>query len=255
MEGKCPVDDATMRCCNWAQTKTGSETKFGSGSSFGSTSRLFLPPILVQSIGTLSIAGLILSIVGGSLVDTKNYDPYAVNAESKAGIVIFMVVFVCVVLMLGILTAQISRVEAGERRLLLAVALSRPFIFVRLIYAVLSAFRASYDFNTSFGNVIIYLCMAVLEEIAVVIICTAVGLTLRVHKTANTDVSPGEEFQEGVSGQKSGNPQCEQVDSSPRQGISTRRQPRRFHGPISWLIGTCIDFCKSKMEQRNARKI
>jgi hypothetical protein len=118
-------------------------------------------------------------------------DPFDLNPETKAAIVIFCSVFVTVVIFLCIISLQISHIRSGEKRLLLAVAISSPFLSIRLVYSLLCDFSRNNNFNPYFGNTTIYLCMAVLEELAVATTCTCIvtGLTLQViPKGAETEV-------------------------------------------------------------------
>lgn len=88
--------------------------------------------------------------------------------------------------------------EAGEHRLLVAVGLSAVFIFVRLLYAILIWFAANSTFNFASGNDTVMLFMSVLEEFAVVIICIAIGLTLRVRKPVEDEVQVGPDWPRDV---------------------------------------------------------
>jgi hypothetical protein len=109
--------------------------------------------------------GLILAIVGGSLQEGRTSTTLtAVRPEIKA----------------SILSMRASTVSAGERRLLVAVALSIPFIAVRLIYSLIADFAGLQSFSLAFGDTTIYLCMNVIMEIIVTIIVIVFGLTLQV---------------------------------------------------------------------------
>ncbi len=89
-----------------------------------------------------------------------------------------------------ILSLAISHAEPGEKRVLLAVAVSLPLLLVRLIYASTYDYRNSPNFSSLNGSVTILLCMALLEEIATVLIYEGVGLTLRTVQKQN--VATGE---------------------------------------------------------------
>ncbi|KAJ5934392.1 hypothetical protein N7466_003939 [Penicillium verhagenii] len=90
------------------------------------------------------------------------------SAKIKIGTILFVV------------ACKRSAVGRGERRALFAVGLSLPFLAVRLLYSVLMWFLSSSTFNFMDGNPTVELVMSVLEEFAVVIICTWVALTLEV---------------------------------------------------------------------------
>ena len=92
-----------------------------------------------------------------------------------------------------ILSLSISHAEPGEKRVLLAVAASSPFLLVRLIYASIYDYGLDYDFSALDGSVTVLLCMALLEEIAIVVMYEGVGVTLR--KVPEQDVARGEEIE------------------------------------------------------------
>jgi hypothetical protein len=125
--------------------------------------------------------GLILAIVGGSLQEGRTSTTLtAVRPEIKASILIFVAVYLSTVACFSILSMRASTVSAGERRLLVAVALSIPFIAVRLIYSLIADFAGLQSFSLAFGDTTIYLCMNVIMEIIVTIIVIVFGLTLQV---------------------------------------------------------------------------
>ena len=133
--------------------------------------------------------------------------------------------FVGVYLILGLLASRISQVNLGEKRLLLAVAISCPFLAVRLVYALISVFANSMSFNPTFGNITIFLCMDVLEEIVVVAVCVVIGLTLRiVPKAIASDAEANTDLQ-----------QNENLD--PRQSDPSTMRSSRRSGPITMLFG------------------
>ncbi|EFE29277.1 uncharacterized protein ARB_03848 [Trichophyton benhamiae CBS 112371] len=137
-----------------------------------------IPPIVFRVVGLLVLLGLILSIVGiNSQEDgAMSYKP---NAKSKAAICVTLGVWVITVGLAFIINGNKHNLPAGEKRLLLAVAISLPFILIRLLYSLISAFSHSRRFSAVSGNVTIYLVMAVLEEMVVVITCLGVGITLQ----------------------------------------------------------------------------
>lgn len=122
---------------------------------------------------------MILGIVGGSITKYTS-ENFEITPETKASIVIFVLVFLVLVACFLFFAFNIARIQSGERRILIAVGISIPFIAVRLIYSLIFDFTNNLTFSSSFGNVTIYLCMSVIEEFVVVVVCIAVGFTLRV---------------------------------------------------------------------------
>lgn len=86
------------------------------------------------------------------------------------------------VLLLLVLVTHRGSFKREEHRILLAVAISSPFLFVRLLYAFFVLFLHDDAFSMIGGNVTVRLVMSVLEEFAVVIVCLAVGWTLGVRE-------------------------------------------------------------------------
>lgn len=135
----------------------------------------------IQLAELLNTVGIILSIVGGveSGTDYKKNGRYLPQTLTKVGVGLFIASFVAILAFTVILSLSISHAEPGEKRVLLAVAGSLPLLLVRLIYASIYVFRESSDFSSISGSVTILLCMALLEEIAIVLVYEGVGITLK----------------------------------------------------------------------------
>jgi magnesium-transporting ATPase (P-type) len=148
------------------------------GSNDNSEKRI--PASVFKYVSLLSLIGLVLGIVGGSLQDRTTTGLVSVRPEIKAAIIIFVVIYLVTVTLLCFLSRRVSKVAKGEKRILVAVALCLPFIAVRLIYALIADFANNIDFSLAYGNTTIYLCMAVITEIIVTVIILSFGLTLHV---------------------------------------------------------------------------
>jgi hypothetical protein len=155
-------------------------------SSINKSHSTFIQHYYMKLIQTVVVVGLILSIVGGTKAgsDFSSTGVYTPQSLSKVAIGLFIASYVLIVATTIILSFSVSHAEPGEKRLLLAVAISLPFLLVRLVYSSVSIFANTADFNSLSGNVTIYLCMALIMELCVVIIYEAVGLTLRKIETA-----------------------------------------------------------------------
>jgi hypothetical protein len=157
-------------------------------------------------INLFSILGLILGIVGASVTDYSS-ENFAITPETKASIIVFLVVYLVLVAFFLFYTFNVSRIQAGERRILIAVGISIPFIAVRLMYSTVFVFTNNLNLSSSFGSVTIFLCMAVIEEMVVVIACIAVGLTLSVvQRGASVDENEASPMNESVE-LRTGKPQ------------------------------------------------
>lgn len=152
--------------------------------SINRNTHTFLQPRLLKIIEIITLVGLILGIVGG----TNSSETYTTTGkwvpatESKVSNVLFIVSFVALLIATIFTSFSISHAENGEKRILLGISIALPFLFVRLLYSVLSAFVAnSTKFNSFTGSVSILLCMALLEELVIVVIYLAIGVTLKVQ--------------------------------------------------------------------------
>ena len=85
-----------------------------------------------------------------------------------------------------------AQVEARDRRILPVVAISYPFIFIRILYTVLSDFVDSDKFNTLFSNFTIYLYMSVLKETVVIMVSIVLEFTMPVIRRQDSDVTTDE---------------------------------------------------------------
>lgn len=143
----------------------------------------FVQPRLLKLVELLMLVSLILGIVGGtnashSYTTTGKWIP---GTESKISEILSIVAFMSLLIITILTSFSISHAENGEKRILLAVALALPFLSVRLLYSVLSTFVThSSQFNSFTGSVTILLCMATLEEVVIVALYLAIGLTLKV---------------------------------------------------------------------------
>ena len=149
--------------------------------SINKTYQTILADNHIRIVTLINLVGLILIIVGGvesgnSYSKTGVYTP---AIESKVGEAIFIFTFVAICVSTAILSSSISHAELGEKRILLAVTISLPFLLVRLVYACIQVYGHSEQFNSIEGNVTILLCMALLEELVVTYLYGLVGLTLK----------------------------------------------------------------------------
>jgi hypothetical protein len=145
------------------------------------THRTWVTPSHLRLIPIPVVIALILVIVGVSIsaADLVETGSYTTQITTEIGVALFTLVFAINLLLSGIFILHRSHLEVGERRLLIAVAASAPFILVRLIYTILATFTSVKGFSVIDGNVVTMACAAVMEEIIVVMIYEAVGLTLR----------------------------------------------------------------------------
>ena len=152
---------------------------------------------LLHLIGTVAI---ILAIVGGTNISSAKSQNDLNSAANfrHAGAIIFVVFWALIAGLTAFCWAHSDQILQARRKLLLAIVVSLPFLLVRIIYTVLSAFAPlpfGFDasghvippsnansplkeFSSTSGNWAIYLVMSVLAEYAVVLIYTFAGLRL-----------------------------------------------------------------------------
>lgn len=150
----------------------------------------------------LPIVAVILSIVGATAGiphsafrgQTALEMPGTLTASSA----LYIVAYAVLVLVTSCLCLHMRHVEAGEKRLLVAVALSLPFLLVRLLYTCLSILGQVSEFGFANRDTTIFLCMALVMEAAVVVIYQGTGLMLR-------QLSPDDKAQIHESSQRKSN--------------------------------------------------
>jgi len=149
--------------------------------SINKTHHTLINSAMIKLIHTVITVALILGIVGGTQAGTNygNTGIYKAQTLSKVGSVLFIVAYIAILLVTVIISFSVSHAEAGEKRLLLAVAVSLPLLLVRLIYSLMTSFSKLKGFNSVTGDVTILLCVALIEEMIVMVIYEGVGLTLK----------------------------------------------------------------------------
>ena len=151
----------------------------------------------------LITVGLILSIIGG--VDAGTHfgktGSYRPETLSQVGLGLTIAAFALLILTVLTLSMSIHHAERSERRILLAVETSLPFLLVWTIYSALAVFANMRGFQLWGGDVTTLLCMALLQEAVVVVLYEGVGLTLKKEK--NLIVEPGASGEEAMAGSES----------------------------------------------------
>lgn len=184
--------------------------------SINRSHRTLLNTRMIKLIELVILVGLILGIVGG--VDASNNyvntGIYQATKLSKASTALFIVSWVAIVVATIIISFSASYAEQGEKRLLLAVALSLQFLLVRLVYSILTVFTHNKNFSMLSPNVTILLCVALVEEFIVVIIYLGVGLTLhQIPKNSHVEIYADDQQIPSTS-----TSQQQQYQQQPRKG-------------------------------------
>ena len=140
---------------------------------------------ILQLIITL---GLILSIAGGTSGSVSADGTVTVATTSKAGIGLYILAYVALILIVLLSLGKVSSIPSGEKFVLVAVIIAMPFIFSRLAYSTLSVFLHNHLFNIVTGSVVVLVGMAVVEEFIVVAIYLLLGF--RVDKLDASQQGP-----------------------------------------------------------------
>lgn len=121
--------------------------------------------------------GLALCIVGG----TREFDGTSSKISSgknltKIGIAIYLVVYIIQISLVIITFKDYNRLPAGHGRVFWAVVIANPFLAVRLLYSIMSAFTSVKLFSMVDGSALVRLFLAILEEFVVVSLYLLAGL-------------------------------------------------------------------------------
>jgi len=148
--------------------------------------------------GLVATVGLIMSVVGGEKAgDAKTDSDISSGATlRRVGVALFVVVYAFDVLFHVVLWSERPRLLMNRRKFLSGVTLALPFLTIRILYSVLSAFAPSGEsigpngqvvfvpsnsglakFSLTTGSWEIYLIMSVVAEYAVVLIYAVIGMT------------------------------------------------------------------------------
>lgn len=126
----------------------------------------------------MGIIGLILGIVGVSKAQST-----IPGTLTKAAMGLFLAVYVITMVLNAWLFQSYSVAMLNyQKKLFLAIALSAPFLLVRLIYSALGDYTSSVHFSmqslieNNHISVTVYLCMSVLEEIISMVIAMVFGV-------------------------------------------------------------------------------
>lgn len=142
-----------------------------------------MPPRYFDLVGVISLAGLATGIAGAitSLHGSGLDITFSIDATVMVAVSLFLLCFVMMLLALGYLhhKARTHKLyTATEKKILTAVAVVSPFLLIRLVDAAIADYGKDLRYFSDFGDETIYLCMAVLEEIVIMMICLVVGFSI-----------------------------------------------------------------------------
>jgi len=168
----------------------------GTVSQLGFEDVVILPRALL-GMKLLSHVALALTIAGGVKVGTNETPDGVDDINSgiklrRIGVVLFVIQLAATMAITVVFWGKGTRILKHRRTLLKAITASIPFLAVRVLYAILSAWSptglpfpgvnngpsAFKPFNSTMGNAGIYLVMSVIMEFIVVIIYVTAGLMI-----------------------------------------------------------------------------
>jgi hypothetical protein len=146
----------------------------------------------------MAIIGLILGIVGNSTADTLH--GYTPGTLPKAAMGLFLAVFLLVVLLTAwLFYSYCFTTLRYQKKLFLGIALSTPFLLVRLIYSALGDYTndpklsMASSAQNNHTSLTVYLCMSVLEEIISMAIAMIFGVSAILQSDFVKPTTEGEE--------------------------------------------------------------
>lgn len=140
-----------------------------------------IPPTALRLVILPLLAAIILNAISGANYGSSDPDTSNASlAEAKAGSIIVLAVGLVVSLATGYLLSRLSAVQRdGDRTLLFIVAISLPFLAIRIIYGICIAFDGSNPNETFYRlspNVWAQAFMSVAEEFIIVTLVLAGGI-------------------------------------------------------------------------------
>ncbi|CAD6572300.1 MAG: hypothetical protein ASARMPRED_005229 [Alectoria sarmentosa] len=130
---------------------------------------------------------LIICIVGGSdLTDSSVSEQSTGKKLIKAGLIIFLIIYICLFILIAKSASELNSLPAGEKRVLAALIVALPLLGVRVLFSLLAYFSTISTFSPTGGNVLVRALMAILEEILIVIAYTLAGILMPKHGDART---------------------------------------------------------------------
>ncbi|KAJ5192817.1 hypothetical protein N7449_008959 [Penicillium cf. viridicatum] len=122
-------------------------------------------------VSIVSLVGLALGIAGA----IKALDSYTIPPMLQAALGMFVGCLGLLLAILGYLTIYRNEMPRNEKIILYSVYACAPLLIVRTVYGCLGDYTTIARFNLFEPNPTVNLCMGVLEEIILMIICLAVG--------------------------------------------------------------------------------
>jgi len=145
------------------------------------TGRSPLSPRQMKLLQLISLAAVVLSIVGGTDIASSSSNTQASgHTFSKVATILILVQFLATAGIAALVFVSFRYVNAGDKRLFLFALAAMPFVLVRVIYSICSAFDYhSSNFSltsTTIAAVVLRACLGVAMEIVATTIFIIGGL-------------------------------------------------------------------------------
>jgi hypothetical protein len=136
-----------------------------------------------------ALIALILSIAGGTDEFSSNVSDHSTGkSETRAGILIFLAVYICLFLLTVITFGDWAAMQGSQRRIFVCILLALPLMAVRLVYSLLSDFSSNTQFSIVDGSPTIQLVMATVEELLIAVMYSILGvITPRTESMQDND--------------------------------------------------------------------
>lgn len=140
-----------------------------------------IPPRIRKLLQLVALVAVILGIVGGTKVSSSDPDNQADGyTYIKASAILILIMFLASMLILSASILHMRAVKAGDRKIFYASIIGAPFVLVRVIYTICSAFDHT---STTFSSrsdttsaVIVRGIMAIAMEIVAAAIFLVAGI-------------------------------------------------------------------------------
>lgn len=121
---------------------------------------------LRKMLQLLGLAAVVLGIVGG----TQMSETDMTNSYRKAAVILILVQFLASIVVFASCTIHFRQILDVDRKLYFCVALAAPFLCVRVIYAIISAFDANSSTFSMLSNAVLAVALRGCLDVAMEII-------------------------------------------------------------------------------------
>lgn len=168
---------------------------------YSGTGKIFLPPRITRFLNLISLAAIILSSIGGSDVTSSNTGTqHTGHSLTKVAVILILVQYLATMAIAGFTAMHSRYINTGDRRLFHFALAAAPFVLVRVIYSICSAFDyKSSNFSllsNTVAAVAIRACMDVAMEILAMTFFLAGGITApKAQRPASAQAESGTQLQ------------------------------------------------------------